>query len=359
MNSTTNTSGVHSQAEILSEPRCWAECLRLLREGGQVEKALGLLSSPPDWLFMGCGSSYYIAQAAAASFRFLTGLRARAIPASEMLLFPSLALGDDSPCQPVLISRSGRTSEVLEAAKWLESKGLATLAISCAPGQAIEKISTATICLPPADEKSTVMTRSFTSMLIGLEFLAAQVGKRQSFIDSLEKLPARAQDALVDLVPRIRAFVESHHFSDYVYLGQGPFYGLACEAALKVQEMSCSYAQAFHTLEFRHGPKSIVSSDILVGFLLSEGGGDAEVEVLEEVKSLGGTTLVITQQAGERARKAADFLVELRLELEEYAGLAAYLLASQLLGLYTGLKKGYDPDRPRHLSRVVLLKEGS
>ena len=29
----------------------------------------------------------------------------------------------------------------------------------------------------------------------------------------------------------------------------------------------------------------------------------------------------------------------------------------QLMGFYTGLRKGYDPDSPRHLSRVVVLKD--
>jgi len=28
-----------------------------------------------------------------------------------------------------------------------------------------------------------------------------------------------------------------------------------------------------------------------------------------------------------------------------------------LLGLYTGVKKGLDPDVPRHLSRVVILDD--
>jgi hypothetical protein len=30
-----------------------------------------------------------------------------------------------------------------------------------------------------------------------------------------------------------------------------------------------------------------------------------------------------------------------------------------LTGLYTGLKKGLDPDNPRNLSRVVILDEKS
>ena len=113
--------------------------------------------------------------------------------------------------------------------------------------------------------------------------------------------------------------MESHDFADYVFLGQGPFYGVANEAMLKVKEMSCSYAQCFHTLEFRHGPKSIVSPETLVTFLLSETGYEAGREVLGEVKGLGGVTLAITNCADALARRSADFLVELNLDVPEYA----------------------------------------
>jgi glucosamine--fructose-6-phosphate aminotransferase (isomerizing) len=90
------------------------------------------------------------------------------------------------------------------------------------------------------------------------------------------------------LHPRIREFLSARQFADYVCPGQGPFYGLACETALKITEMSASDAQSFHTLEFRHGPKAIVSPETLVIFLLSERGYDAECDVLEEIKNLGG-----------------------------------------------------------------------
>jgi hypothetical protein len=48
-------------------------------------------------------------------------------------------------------------------------------------------------------------------------------------------------------------------FSDFVFLAQGPLFGIASECMLKVTESSSSYAQVFHSLEFRHGPKSIAS----------------------------------------------------------------------------------------------------
>jgi glucosamine--fructose-6-phosphate aminotransferase (isomerizing) len=353
-----DTPGAHALAEILSQPQFWSRCLEALEREGALADIRQPFRSATEWLFIGCGSSYYIAQAAAASWSAITRTRARAIPASELLLFPELVLAGAGEIAAVVISRSGRTSEAVRAAQLLErEKNIRTLAVTGTPDQPLEQIATATLPLLPCDEQSTVMTRSFTSMLLGLQYLAACQADDRTLATSLGKLPAMAGRVMSSLHPRVREFVGTRQFADYVCLGQGAFYGLACETALKITEMSVSYAQSFHTLEFRHGPKSIVGPETLVIFLLSEQGYNAECDVLQEIKGLGGTTLAIANRADERARNASDLLVELDFELPESARLAPYIFAGQLAGLYTGLKKGLDPDNPRHLSRVVVLDE--
>lgn len=353
---TTAKPGMHTESEILSEPRCWLECLGCLKEEKRIDQFLREGSSRNEWMFVGCGSSYYLALVAAASWTALTGLPARAVPASELLLFPDLLLDRRSSVQPVLISRSGRTSEILEAAEYLKSKGVPGLAITCTNGQPIEVLSSGAIRLPPADEKSTVMTRSFTSMLMGLQFLAAKRANNQRFPEALESVARSLEKTLDSISSQVRSFVQAREFADYVWLGQGPFYGLACEGALKVTEMSCSYAQPYHSLEFRHGPKSIAEPETLIGFLISQAGFEAECKVLEEIKGLGATTFVVVNKADERIRRLADLLIEFNLQGDdELARLIPHILPGQLLGLYTGLKKGLDPDSPRHLSRAVIL----
>lgn len=353
----SKAAGAYSLAEIISQPECWSSCLATLRETRTLEKVCDKLGEAEEWLFIGCGSSYYAALCAAASMTALTGLHARAVPASEILLYPELVLASTQKCVPVLISRSGQTSEVLKAAELLRSRRIPALAISCAQGQALQQLVSLTVTLPAADEKSTVMTRSFTSMLLALQSLAARLGKNSSSCDALVRISDSAASALSTLPDRIRDFVSAHQFADYVCLGQGPYYGLACEYALKVTEMSVSYAQAFHTLEFRHGPKSIVGPETLLIFLLSDEGRDAEGDVLEEMKALGATTFVVTNHANNRVRARADMLVELEIDAPELIRLAPSLVPGQLLGLYTGLKKGLDPDSPRHLSRAVILDD--
>ena len=348
------TVGANTIAEILSEPATWKSCLHSLEQTTELQSLNEKLPRNIEWVFIGCGSSFYLAQAAAASWSILTGEKSRALPASEITLFPQLFLG---ACQPVLITRSGYTSEVLQAAEYLETKlHLQTLAITCGTGTPVENIASHCIRLTAADEKSTVMTRSFTSMLIKLQSLAAIRAKRGEFLAALGKLPDQVAGRLNTIHRTIKSLAESRTFADYVFLGQGPFFGIAQESMLKVKEMSCSYAQCFHTLEFRHGPKAIVSPETLITFIVSETGFAAEVQVLEEIKKLGGTTLAVSNVCNSTIRRAADYSVELSLDVPETARAAASVIPGQLLGFYTGIKKGLNPDEPRNLSRVVMLE---
>lgn len=349
-------NGAQTEAEILSQPECWEAALGWLEQTGKLQELARQFAGIEEWVFIGCGSSYYVALSAASTMASLTGLRASALPASELLLFPQ-QIRAGRTIAAVLISRSGRTSEVLRVAEQLSRRGIATLGISCTPHQALEKLVTSAIVLSAADEQSTVMTRSFTSMLLALQALAASIGKKGDFAPGQPVLVAGAREVLRTLPEGIREFVHSNSFDDYVFLAQGTLYGIACESALKLTEMSISYAQNFHALEFRHGPKSIVSPKTLIAVLLSETGYDEELSVLEEVKRLGGTTLVVTNHADDRSRAAADLLVELNSDAPELARVPLYLLPGQLMGLYTGLKKGMDPDAPRNLSRVVILDD--
>lgn len=353
MTESTQKAGANTLSEILSEPTTWKKCIAALDGAAELSSLRELLQSGGEWIFIGCGSSFYLASIAAATWSLLTNESARAIPASEVLLFPGML---PRPCRSVLISRSGHTSEIIEAGNYLiRQNQTPALAITCGTGTPIERVSAHVIRLPEADEKSTVMTRSFTSMLLALQLLAAEGGDHPDFVSGIHSLPAAMEPRMRDIDSTIRRLAETQLFADYVFLGQGPFYGVAQEAMLKVKEMSCSYAQCFHTLEFRHGPKAIVSPETLVTFFLSESGFESEVSVLQEIKELRAVTLVITNAPNAAVRQSADYLIELSLRVPEAARAAAAIIPGQLLGFHTGIRKGFDPDNPRHLTRVVML----
>jgi len=254
----------------------------------------------------------------------------------------------------VAISRSGRTSETLRAASLLRTElQIPTIGITCEANSELEAICERTIALTGCEEKSTVMTQSFSSMLMSLQFLAAQRGEHKKFIDELKRAAGAFTARIDGLAQAMEKFVATHAFLDFVFLGQGPLHGIAREAALKVMEMSCSYSQFFHTLEFRHGPKAIVSPETCLTFFLSDRGMEAETEVLTEMKELGATTVAVCNHASAAVRASSDLVFE--MHGVEPASLASYVVPGQLLGYFTGIKKGLDPDHPKNLTRVVVL----
>jgi len=70
------------------------------------------------------------------------------------------------------------------------------------------------------------MTRSFTSMLIGLQYLAACQAEDRSFanslIESLNRLPAMAERVMNTANPAIRDFVAANQFGRLRLPGAGP-----------------------------------------------------------------------------------------------------------------------------------------
>ncbi|HTQ98015.1 MAG TPA: SIS domain-containing protein, partial [Candidatus Acidoferrum sp.] len=147
----------HTWNEVHSQGTVWLSVLDELRANKKLEAILQTTDANREWIFVGCGTSFYLAEAAALSWILLTGQPARAIPASEILLFPKLLQTKGSQFQAVVISRSGRTSEAVRAAKALRQElKIPTIGITCAQDSDLERACEASIVINAADEQSTV-----------------------------------------------------------------------------------------------------------------------------------------------------------------------------------------------------------
>jgi len=352
----------HTLQEILSQPAAWETVITMMEnETGDSKKYPNGYTTDghqtAQAIFIGCGTSFYLAQSAASIYSKITDVPSRAAPASEVFLFPdSLFAGEPERYQPFLISRSGETTEVLWAAKYIhEHYGIYVNGITCRPGSELLGLADHSFIIPAADEKSVVMTRSFSSMLLLIQYLASLNSEDREFRGELHKLPEIGSSLIKKYKDLPDAIVNEKEILHYVYLGQGPFYGLANESMLKVKEMSLSSSQAYHTLEFRHGPKSMINENMLVTFLFSEMGFESEINVLKEVKKLGARTLSICEEADSVITEYSDYVVELNSGLSDYARLILYMPVTQLLGFNAATAKKMDPDAPANLSQVVTL----
>jgi len=343
----------HTWQEILSQPETWRATLDAFATAkASLEDFLGQADFD-QILVVGCGSTYYLAQTAAATLTGCTRIPGRALPSSELWLFPSVIPTDRTLL--LTVSRSGATTETLRALERFREVGAGlAIAITCYPESPLSRQADFALVTPAGQEQSIAQTRSFTSMLLLIQALTAALAGSDGMLERLYGLPDVLESLLSrlgDLPQRLGADQEIEQF---FFLGGGPFYGLANEAMLKTKEMSLSYAEAYHILEFRHGPVSMVNDHTLVVGLLSDTGLAEEIRVLKDAKELGARTLALVEESASTCW-LAEHVVELRSSLNEWERGPLYLPVVHRLAYHRAVVKGLDPDRPKNLEAVVQL----
>lgn len=327
-----------TRTEIQTQADAWQNALDVLHAQQDALQALWADANADSLIFTGCGSTYYLAQTAACLAQEHTGVMARGVPASELMLHPTSIYPVNSQPLLVAISRSAATTETIHAVHAFRQQYAApVVVISCYDDRPLNLEATLNLAVPAGQEQSVAQTRSFSSMLVTAEGVA-NIWGRQNIQNGRLAGHEYVQQASQFAEP----YADPTHFTRCFYLGSGSRYGLACEAMLKMKEMSLTHAEAFHPMEFRHGPKSMVDEQTLVVGLLSETGYAEEKAVLNEMRQLGATTIELSTNPG------ADFVVPENQ-------LVHYLPPLQWLAYHRAIKKALDPDHPRHLEQVVQL----
>ena len=344
----------HTWREIVSQPTVWRYTLKAFAMRQAALREFLVAQEFGEVLVVGCGSTHYLAQTAASIVTRHTHIPAHALPASEPWLFSYTPSADRTLL--LTVSRSGTTTETLRALeRFRQTNGGPVLAVTCYPESPLAQQADFALVTPDGQEQSVAQTRSFTSMLLLTQALAAVLACDERMLERLHRLP----DALEDLVARLgdlpRRLGTDLDIERFFFLGGGPLYGLANEAMLKTKEMSLSHAEAYHPLEFRHGPMSMVNERTLIVGLLSDTGLAEELHVLRDMKELGAHTLALAEDASAMTDWQADYVIELHSGLDEWERVPLYLPVLQRLAYHRALAKGLDPDQPHNLTAVVEL----
>jgi len=359
--------GSHTWREIASQSGVWRTTLETFAATQASLREFLAEQEFEELVVTGCGSTHYLAQVAAVSLTHHVGIRARALPASELWLFPYAVsaqhrrgtggTGSDGTLL-LAVSRSGATTETLRALeRFQEAKAGPVLAITCYPESPLARQADFALVAPDAQEHSVAQTRSFTSMLLLTQALAATLAreKTEGMLERLHRLP----DALEDVVARLgdvpKQLGADLDIERFFFLGSGPLYGLANEAMLKTKEMTLSYAEAYYPLEFRHGPMSMVDEHTLVVGFLSDTGLAFELCVLNDMQGLGARTLALVEDGSAFSGWRPDHVVELHSGLGEWERGPLYLPVVQRMAYHRAVAKGLNPDRPHNLEAVVEL----
>jgi glucosamine--fructose-6-phosphate aminotransferase (isomerizing) len=312
----------------------------------------------PDYdevIYIGSGSSYYQALSMASTYRKWMGKNATAYPSSEIFLFREQAAPANRNYLLIGVSRSGESTEVIMALDSVKQLPNWTIAgITCYENSTMAGKAECLVS-PLGKEQSTVMSKSFSSMTFMMQTAIAKAAGNDTFLSELEKVMVADDKVVKESEQFIRSLVEKRSFIKYIYLGMGTYYGLSLEASLKIKEMSYVWTEAYGTLEFRHGPKSIVEPGTLVCLLLSEQARAYELKVAKEMQEYGAFVVVLTAKQA-KDTDFADAVLEIgEADASDDARSMLYMPALQYLGYYTALQRGVNPDSPRNLTQVVKI----
>jgi len=329
--------------EIKSQPEAWSQALDVvhastLPEAGRYDNVL----------FTGCGSTYYLSLAAAALYQELTGRSARAVPAGELLLNASANVAQIVNLRYLLVavSRSGTTTETVKAVQKFKAEKRGDVMVVSNYDETLSKLADMNIVIPKGQEESVAQTRSFASMYVAATAFCARMAGKGELVEAMRELPRIGELVIGNYEAWAKRIGENLNFDRFYFLGSGIRYGLACEANLKMKEMTLTHSEPFHFLEFRHGPMSMVNENTVVVGLLSEQNRVHEARVLSEMEKLGGTVAGIGESE-------ADVVFESKIP-ESVRGVL-YLPILQLMAFYRSMAKGLNPDRPNNLTAVVKL----
>jgi glutamine---fructose-6-phosphate transaminase (isomerizing) len=303
-------------------------------------------------VFTGCGTSFYLAHSAAKYFQKTTGRMAVAVPASEIFMDWSSVFSNEQSYQLIAISRSGTTSEVVKAVEFVkENSNIQTLAITCGKESKMAKIAHQSIILNYIQEKSVVMTQSFSNMLFALQLYAVKIAGNDQKKQSLKQVPELSAKLLKDK-EILKSLTANKDLNRYVFLGSNVFNGIAKEATLKLKEMTQTECESYSNLEFRHGPISIVDENTVVVVLSSDASEKYDKSLAYDIQEKGGVVVVF---AKENAQIDGDLTVLIPSDLNSEELAVVYMPHLQLLAYYKAIALGLNPDQPRNLTQVVTL----
>lgn len=340
------TNGQFTREEIFTQSLAWQGAIDVIASMKNELKDIDL-GNYRQIIFTGCGSTYYLSLAVASIFQKQTGAICKAVPGGELLLNPGATYSGNNQLL-FAISRSGSTSETVQAAEqFKKDQGGRVISICNYDDRPLTEVADLAICIPEGQEQSIAQTRAFSSMYLSLVAMAMLVSRREDLFDEMKALPDIGKSLIEKYNEFSRRVGENLDYDRFYFLGSGSRYGLACEANLKMKEMTITHTEPFYFLEFRHGPISMVNENTAVVGLLSESQRDYEEKVLDDARNFGARTVSIAE---------TDADVSFESELPEIIRNVLYLPVLQIMAFYRSMKKGLNPDQPNNLTAVVYLE---
>jgi len=269
-----------------------------------------------------------------------------------------------NPCL-ILISQSGETYDVIQAAKYAKEHGAKILALTNNTGSSIYRMADKAINIHAGPEIGVAATKTFSAQVATLGRLAIEIGKMngalkakeaESLIDDLYEVPKIVNEILENQSMIAQLAENLYNKPNIFYLARGISTATAREGALKLKEIAYIHAEAYNAGESKHGPLALSDAGLPVVFIvLPDGVYNSTVSNIEQWNARNAEIISVVQKGDKNLKELSKYSIEIPQTNSAFSPIT-YNAPLQLLAYYCSVKRGNDPDHPRHLAKSVTVK---
>lgn len=314
-----------------------------------LEKFCDIVTGAKNIYITGSGTSYHSALLAKQIFS-KSKIHVETILSSEFQ-YSSDLLDENSVL--LAISQSGETADVIQSVKSAKEMGAKVLSIVNVPTSSLARLSDSYLGVNCGPEIGVAATKSFTSQIALLYYVAEIIGRKSNGISSSKELLVKAVSQVLELDSQIERVANQIKDSKDVYiLGRSLHFPVCLEGALKIKELSYIHAEGIAAGELKHGPLALIDTNSIVIVIHPNDStyGDT-LSNIHTIKSRGAKIVGISN------KKNALYDYELTIPtLSESLYPLIEVIPLQLLAYYLSICNNANPDYPRNLAKSVTVK---
>jgi glucosamine--fructose-6-phosphate aminotransferase (isomerizing) len=314
------------------------------------------------WI-VGCGTAYLAGRVGEYWFEQLAGLSCETDIASEFRYREPVAGGRAAA---LFVSQSGETADTLEALRLAKTRGWKTIALVNVPESSMAREADAVLPTLAGPEIGVASTKAFVAQLSALAAIAVAASLARGTIDRgeerrlshlLMETPRLIREALKVETAIADIAEEASHARSILYIGRGPAYPIALEAALKLKEISYIHAEGYAAGELKHGPIALID-EVTPVFAIAPHDRlfEKTVSNVQEIAARKGKVTLFSDARGIEEAGDAPRHVILAPDCDPFVAPIVYSPLIHLLAYHVAVAKGTDVDQPRNLAKSVTVE---
>jgi glutamine---fructose-6-phosphate transaminase (isomerizing) len=314
-----------------------------------LEKFCDIVTGAKNIYITGSGTSYHSALLAKQIFS-KSKIHVETILSSEFQ-YSSDLLDENSVL--LAISQSGETADVIQSVKSAKEMGAKVLSIVNIPTSSLARLSDSYLEVNCGPEIGVAATKSFTSQIALLYYVADIIGRKSNGISSSKELLVKAVSQVLELDSQIESIANQIKGSRDVYiLGRSLHFPVCLEGALKIKELSYIHAEGMAAGELKHGPLALIDTNSIVIVIHPNDSTYSDtLSNIHTIKSRGAKIVGISNKRD----TLYDYQITIPTISESLYPLIE-VIPLQLLAYYLSICNNANPDYPRNLAKSVTVK---